>query len=182
MKYKIRNLEKNDLSKVFSIEYETYGKYGWSKEIFNNELNNNYARYYVFEVINNPSEVIGYIGCWTVNEEAHITSLVVSYKYRRMHVADILLYNLIGNMLNEEIKWLTLEVRISNKAAINLYKKFGFKQLGIRKKYYQDNNEDALILWTENLDSSFYKSLLNNIINKINNDICNADKYQYIKP
>lgn len=179
LKHKIRKINRKDISTISKIEYETYGKYGWSKEIFNNELTNDYARYFVFELTSNIPEVIGYIGCWIVNEEAHITSLVVSHKYRRIHVADKLLYSLIINMLKENIKWLTLEVRVSNVPAINLYKKFGFNQLGIRKKYYQDNNEDALILWSENIQSTKYKKLLNEIIIKINDEISNADKYQY---
>ena len=68
---------------------------------------------------------------------------------------------------NEFIKYITLEVRISNIPAISLYEKYGFKSLGTRKGYYQDNNEDALIMWTENIFSDEYKALFHSNISNL---------------
>ena len=86
--------------------------------------------------------------------------MVVCQKHRKKHIADILLYNLLNSALKEGVKWLTLEVRISNSSAIGLYLKYKFKQLGIRKGYYQDNNEDALILWTDDISTLDYSVFL----------------------
>lgn len=63
------------------------------------------------------------------------------------------------NVTKKKIKYITLEVRASNEKAKRLYEKFGFKSLGVRKKYYQDNNEDAIIMWTENIFNESYKEL-----------------------
>ena len=116
---------------------------------------------------------------WRVNDEGHITTMAVDIKYRRRHIADILLYNIINSALSNRIKWLTLEVRISNIAAIGLYTKYNFKQLGIRKKYYQDNNEDALLLWTEDINRKEYNEHLDCILSQIKGETIHADKYQY---
>lgn len=173
---KIRKIKLEDLEQVVQIEGEAYGNYGWSLKSFINELNNPCSVYLVAE---GNSNIIGYIGAWLINDEGHITTLVVSKKHRRNHVADILLYNLLELLTKEEIKWLTLEVRVSNQAAINLYNKFKFKQLGIRKKYYQENNEDALLLWTENINTPEYKAHVQGVITPIIKNNTDADKYQY---
>lgn len=170
LKTTTRKATHKDISNIYEIEQETYGKFGWSKNIFKTELSNQFSRYYVFEKANEEKKIIGYIGCWLIGEEGHITTLVVLQKYRRNHIADILLYNLINSLQKEGINWLTLEVKVSNTAAINLYKKFGFKELGIRKNYYQDNNEDALLLWSENINSELFKEKLKKI---------SSDKSQY---
>ncbi len=178
----IRQSELKDLDQIFKIEDEAYGKYGWSLKSFTNELNNPISLYLVAEnnsCNDNSKFIVGYIGAWLIAEEGHITTLVVSEKYRRKHIADILLYNLLTLLAKQGIKWLTLEVRVSNHAAINLYNKFKFKQLGIRKKYYQENNEDALLLWTENINTPEYKAHIQDVITPIIKDNSHADKYQY---
>ncbi len=175
-KVEIRKPNIEDLEQVVQIEDEAYGNYGWSLKSFINELNNPCSIYLVAE---NNSNIIGYIGAWQINDEGHITTLVVSKKHRRNHVADILLYNLLTLLTKKGIKWLTLEVRVSNQAAINLYNKFKFKQLGIRKKYYQENNEDALLLWTENINTPEYKAHVQGVITPIIRNDIHADKYRY---
>ena len=74
----------------------------------------------------------------------------------------------IEECYKEKIKYITLEVRVSNQRAIYLYEKFGFKSLGVRKKYYQDNNEDALIMWSENIFDKNYKELYNKLKDGLN--------------
>jgi [ribosomal protein S18]-alanine N-acetyltransferase len=97
------------------------------------------------------NELAGYAGSWRVIEEAHITTIAVKHDSKRKKIAEALLNRILKDCYKNEIKYLTLEVRISNIPAIKLYEKYGFKSLGSRKGYYQNNNEDALIMWTENI-------------------------------
>ena len=94
-----------------------------------------------------------------------------------MHVADILLYSLIQKAITNDIKWLTLEVRTNNDAANHLYKKYKFKIIGIRKKYYEDNNDDALILWTNDIQVKEYRTYIHEIFTNdvilVHTDKCN---------
>ncbi len=167
-----RNATILDIDEIYTIECETYGPYHWSKKSFTNEFTNQYSIYLVCESnSDNNKKILGYAGYWIVANEGHITTMVVSPKHRRKHIADILLYNLINSALLNNIKWLTLEVRISNLAAIGLYTKYNFKQLGIRKNYYQSNNEDALILWTDDISKPKYNDFLNEQLSLIENEI-----------
>lgn len=146
---KIKPMTQMDLDNVIAIEAASYGEHHWSKESFFNELSNELAHYYcAFDVDDN---LMGYAGTWQILEEAHITNIAVSPDYRRKKVGEALLTTIINDCKNNGIKYITLEVRVSNTPAINLYEKYGFKSLGTRKGYYQNNNEDALIMWTENM-------------------------------
>ena len=165
--YKIRNTSVLDAREIYNLDCETYGKNHWSLNSFQSELSNKYSKYLACESKNN-NRIIGYAGYWKVGEEGHITTMVVSLKHRRIHVADILLYSIIKTAILNKIKWLTLEVRISNIPAINLYTKFKFNQLGIRKKYYQDNNEDALVFWTNDITTPEYQKHLTDLSSFIN--------------
>ena len=80
-----------------------------------------------------------------------------------MRIGELLLRSMIEEGYKKEAKWFTLEVRASNFAAQNLYYKYGFKSLGSRKNYYQDNGEDALIMWTENIWYESFKSNYNQL-------------------
>ncbi len=165
--YLIRKAVLEDLYKMLEIEKEAFGKHHWSYQAFESELNNQYSTYFVCSDILDEKGVIGYVGYWKVLDEGHITTIAVDSSYRRRHIADILLYKIIQDAIKKNILWLTLEVRNSNLAAINLYKKFKFSQLGIRKGYYQDNNEDALILWTNKISSNEYRSYISEVLSEI---------------
>ncbi|OGI20565.1 MAG: ribosomal-protein-alanine N-acetyltransferase [Candidatus Melainabacteria bacterium RIFCSPHIGHO2_02_FULL_34_12] len=156
----IRKMKLEDIDSIINIERSISSINHWSKETYINEIENKYSRYFIYE-LDISHEIIGYIGYWIINDEGHIITLAVSPFYRNKGVADKLLYTLIKDAISKSVKWLTLEVRISNAPAINLYNKYKFKQLGIRKKYYQDNGEDALILWSENLQDDFYMNMKN---------------------
>lgn len=93
--------------------------------------------------------IIGYAGLWAIEDEGHITNVAVHPDYRRMHLGHILVEMLIDQTRQEGLKRFTLEVRVSNAAAIGLYEQFGFVSAGLRKGYYEDNNEDAMIMWLE---------------------------------
>jgi [ribosomal protein S18]-alanine N-acetyltransferase len=104
--------------------------------------------------------VIGHGGLWKMPDEAHITTIAVRNAYRGQGIGELLMVGLIdlGYVVNTER--LTLEVRVSNIVAQNLYRKYGFKQTGTRIKYYSDNNEDAYIMTTDPIDLPSYRALL----------------------
>lgn len=149
MEIKIRRMQKSDVDNVISIEKKAYGDHHWSKESFLNEISNELARYNC--AVDNDGNLLGYSGCWQILEEVHITNIAVSPDFRRQKVGETLLKKIIDDCYENKAKYITLEVRVSNQPAINLYEKYGFKSLGVRKGYYQNNNEDALIMWTENI-------------------------------
>ena len=146
---KIKPMEKTDIESVIKIAEMAYGEHHWSKDSFMSELSNELAHY--FSVFDENNNLIAYCGCWQILEEVHITSIAVEPNSRKKHVGEALLTTMIDECYKNMVKYITLEVRVSNKAAIGLYEKYGFKSLGTRKGYYQDNNEDALIMWTENI-------------------------------
>ena len=119
----------------------------WSKEMFADELKSNIAHYLV--ALDDKKNVVGYVGMWKILDEGHITNVAVSPNYQRQGIGDKLICELINNAQRLELVMLTLEVRKSNMAAQNLYSKYDFKEVGIRKKYYFDTNEDALIMTLE---------------------------------
>lgn len=157
----IRRMNKSDVEEVVKLEELSYGQHHWSKESFYNELTNNLAHY--FCAVNSDNKLIGYIGCWHIFEEAHITTLSVHPDFRKNGVAQKLLFTTIEGCYKNKIKYITLEVRESNIPAICLYEKNGFKSIGKRKGYYQDNNEDALIMFTENIWYEKFKTLYNKL-------------------
>ncbi len=161
MNIKIRQMEKSDVDEVVRLEALSYGEHHWSKESFYNELSNNLAHYYC--AVDEENTLLGYAGCWHIFDEAHITTLSVHPDYRKKGVAQNLIFTIIDDCYKNKIKYITLEVRESNIAAISLYEKNGFKSIGTRKNYYQDNNENALIMFTENIWYEKFKSLYNKL-------------------
>jgi [ribosomal protein S18]-alanine N-acetyltransferase len=157
MEIKIHPMQKNDVDEVLKIEEKAYGEHHWSKDSFYGELSNDLAHYYsAFDAEDN---LIGYAGSWLILDEAHITTIAIKPEYRRKKIGETLLNKILEICYKNEIKYITLEVRVSNVAAIRLYEKYGFKSLGTRKGYYQNNNEDALIMWTENIFWDKFKLL-----------------------
>ncbi len=157
----IDDLQKEDLDSLMEIESTAYGEHHWSRDSFVNELNNKVAKYYA--VKNKDLELIAYMGVWNIVDEAHITTIAVREDYRRLHVGEALIAKMLEDCYNNYVKYITLEVRVGNIPAIKLYEKFGFKSLGVRKGYYQDNGEDALIMWTENIFHENFKDSLQKI-------------------
>lgn len=168
-KIKIKPMEKSDIDRVIELEKKAYGQHHWSKESFLSELSNDLASYY--SAFSENGELIAYCGCWKILEEAHITTIAVLPDYRRKHIAEVLLKTIIDECYKDMVKFITLEVRVSNAGAIGLYEKYGFKSLGTRKGYYQDNNEDALIMWTENIFYDKFKTLFDSNIKNLDGKI-----------
>ncbi|MES1023831.1 ribosomal protein S18-alanine N-acetyltransferase [Gloeocapsa sp. BRSZ] len=119
----------------------------WTLEAYQRELDSPNSD--LIGLINpfEPHSLLG-MGCvWAILEEAHITILAVHPQYQRQGFGQALLYGLLSVAEERGLERATLEVRVSNDAAIALYQKFGFKTAGRRKRYYKDTGEDALILW-----------------------------------
>lgn len=105
----------------------------------------------------NLASIIGFAGLWLMVDEAHITTIAMHPNFRRLGLGEYMLASLIDIAYSIGAKWVTLEVRVTNYNAQNLYRKYGFHEAGIRHRYYSDNNEDALIMWTDEINSSAYK-------------------------
>ena len=153
----ISPMQKEDVEAVVQIEAEAYGKHHWAKSSFYDEMSNNLAKYYVAKMPD--GELVGYAGTWHIIDEGHITTIAVKKEYLRNHIGEAIIQRIIEDCYKNNIKYLTLEVRVSNIPAIKLYEKYGFQSLGTRKGYYQDNNEDALIMWTENIFYDKFKTI-----------------------
>ncbi len=106
-----------------------------------------------------PEEVniMGYAGMWIMADEAHVTSIASDKEHRHQGIGEVLLISLIELAMKKQARIVTLEARVSNQVAQNLYYKFGFDKLGVRKAYYLDNKEDAVIMSTEYIGSPSYK-------------------------
>jgi [ribosomal protein S18]-alanine N-acetyltransferase len=162
LQLKIRRLTVQDLGTVMAIEPIAFGTHHWSRQSFENELSNAIG-YYFAGIDGNSDELVGYSGFWLIDgNEAHITTLAVHPSFRRQYVGERLLINNILDARSRGARRMTLEVRVSNEQAQNLYQKYGFKNLGMRRNYYQDNSEDALVLWTDNIETPQFNKLLEN--------------------
>jgi ribosomal-protein-alanine N-acetyltransferase len=124
-------------------------KIPWSRESITEEIiKNKLARYFSVKV---NDRVVGYAGMWCVLDEGHITNVAVHPEFRNIGLGVMLIESLIGAAKSEGVSRLTLEVRKSNTTAQNLYRKFGFEECGVRKSYYADNGEDAIIMWKDSI-------------------------------
>ena len=105
--------------------------------------------------VSTPSlaSIIGFAGLWLMVDEAHITTIAMHPDFRRRGLGEFMLVNLIDIASDINARWVTLEVRVSNYTAQNLYRKYGFREAGLRHRYYSDNQEDALIMWTDEIKS-----------------------------
>lgn len=145
-----------DLDRVMEIEPQAFGTHCWSRESFVMELGNDLATYLVAED-KELKTVIGYGGCWKVIDEMHITTLGTDPNHRRKYAAESIIAAFIAEAIRDNVRGITLEVRISNVPAQRLYEKYGFQRQGVRKRYYQDNYEDALLLWTEDVQDKKFQ-------------------------
>lgn len=141
----IEEMTSKDIDGVFEVEKNCF-EHHWSKDAFAKELKNDVARYLVAKL---DGKVVGYVGIWFVMDEGHITNVAVHSDYRGKKIGDELVKSLVNLCKENNIVSMTLEVRVSNLVAQNLYKKYGFKLSGIRKEYYSDNKEDAMIMWND---------------------------------
>jgi ribosomal-protein-alanine N-acetyltransferase len=165
--YKIRRMMLSDLDQVSIIEADAYGEVHWTRDNFVSELDNTVGDYNV--LYKNENEILGYLGSWMIIDEMHITTIATAKNHTRKGVAEALLIAQIFKALGQNIKALTLEVRVSNIKAQGLYEKYLFKRQGIRKRYYEDTLESALIMWTEDINSDeFQKNFRERLVELVN--------------
>ncbi len=140
----IQPMKIEHLDEVFEVECECFS-IPWTKGAFRKEIEENNLGIYIVAV--DDGKVVGYAGMWHVITEGHITNVAVRESYRRRSIGDMLIKELIKIGIKKHMIGITLEVRINNTGAQRLYTKNGFIPEGIRKNYYQDTKEDAIIMW-----------------------------------
>lgn len=138
----IRKMEQKDIPYAVEIENECFSL-PWSKKSFEDSLALKYGYFLVAEA---EGKVAGYVGMYKVANEGDITNIAVASNCRRRGMAAKLLETLINDAKEQELYDINLEVRESNRAAIALYEKFGFENLGIRKSFYEKPVENAIIM------------------------------------
>jgi ribosomal-protein-alanine N-acetyltransferase len=134
-----------DLDRVVVIERDSMPS-PWSKELFEEELRRGAAHYFVVE---EDRQVAGYMGYWEAPEEAHIINLAIAPAFRGKGLGQTMVERCLDFAAKRGAKLATLEVRDSNEAAKRLYEKCQFRFVAVRKKYYQDNQEDAIVMIRE---------------------------------
>lgn len=139
-----RFMTMQDIAAVTELERMSFST-PWPRDAFVNELTRNPNARYV--VVLHQNQVIGYCGMWIVLDEAHITNIAVHPLYRGKKVGARLMQKMMAVAMMFGARSMTLEVRPSNTSARAMYTKLGFVEHGIRKRYYSDNNEDAIIMW-----------------------------------
>lgn len=141
-----RKMTIEDIDAVVKIEEDCFTM-PWSKNSFLMEIKENLLAIYC--VAEMEGQVLGYGGIWLIVGEGHITNVAVHSKHRGQGAGKIIIEELISQCKIMGIKKMTLEVRRSNLVAQNLYKQYGFILSGVRPEYYQDDKEDALIMWKD---------------------------------
>ncbi|NLW91223.1 MAG: ribosomal protein S18-alanine N-acetyltransferase [Syntrophomonadaceae bacterium] len=131
-----------DIDAIIRIENESF-TLPWSRESYIGELNNHFANYLVVDY---EGDVIAYGGIWVVFEEGHITNVAVDPEYRNAGVGHALMEELERVARQKKATRILLEVRPSNMSALALYRGMGYLDSGLRKGYYSDNNEDAIVM------------------------------------
>lgn len=143
MNVHVNIMNESDIDDVVEISNLSFST-PWSRLSYEQELNNSLAKYFVAKIDN---KVIGFIGTWIIVDESHITNVAVHPNYRKLGIGSKLIESMLNYCKEKNCTAYTLEVRESNKTAISAYEKHGFIVDGIRKEYYQDNKENALIMW-----------------------------------
>lgn len=147
--YIVLDMNMSHIDDVVVIENLSF-KTPWTRNAFAAELTRNKCAKY--KVLMIDKRVVAYGGMWILLDEAHITNIAVHPEYRGMGLGNAIVEQLLIEAKKNGISSMTLEVRISNISAINLYKKYGFIEEAIRKNYYQDTGEDAIIMWKYDME------------------------------
>ena len=181
-RFYVRPMTESDIPQVADIEGESFPT-TWPRTAYKRELSNRLARYLVLidrthaqvqppakkprrisfpffkprdEAEPTTDYVVGYVGVWLMVDEAHIVAIAVRESYRRKGLGERLLYDAIELALANEQESVTLEVRRSNTGAQALYEKYRFLNVGVRKRYYSDNHEDAIVMSTPPIQHENY--------------------------
>ena len=153
-------MRRRHLRSVLRIESQVYPR-PWSLALFMSELGLRTTRTYVVARVD--TAVVGYAGLMLSLDDAHVTTIAVDPAWHRHKIGTRLLLHLAREAVRRGARNLTLEVRVSNTGAQALYHQFGLAPAGIRKNYYVETNEDALVMWAEDIDAPDYRDLLRRI-------------------
>lgn len=154
---RIRLMRLDDIEHVSRLERRCYAL-PWSSNAYATEVGNSNAYYTV--AVDETDTIVGYAGMWVIMDELHITTIAVDPAQRGRKIGERLLLDLMEVGMNRGAERATLEVREHNAAAHGLYRKYGFEDVAQRKKYYSDNNENAIIMWANHLLSPEYQAML----------------------
>ena len=144
--WKIRLAERRDVGELLGIEEAQFPE-PWTRRILLDEIENTETRRYTVAVEN--KRIVGYLGIMFALEELHVNTIGILPPEEGRGIASSLLDEAWADAKERAIKRATLEVAVSNQRAIDLYYRYGFRPVGIRKNYYEKSNEDALILWAD---------------------------------
>lgn len=153
----IEAMRAEDIPTVLDIESVSFTT-SWPANAFANEIGENkLAHYYVGRV---DGKIVAYGGIWVILEDSHITTIAVRPEHRGRGLGEQMLVHLLDEAMGRGASWITLEVRESNEVAQRLYRKYGFTNVSIRRAYYSDNNENAVVMWAGNLRGQLYRNRL----------------------
>jgi ribosomal-protein-alanine N-acetyltransferase len=186
-RYQVRTMTEADIFQVASIEHESFPT-TWPQTAYRRELSNNLARYLVLvdrahepvpaedsaaerksffgifkrktTVQSTQDYIAGYVGVWLMVDQAHIVAIAVREAYRGVGLGELLLAESLELAIENHQDSATLEVRKTNEIAQRLYEKYRFLKVGVRKRYYSDNNEDAIIMTTPSIQDPAYREHL----------------------
>src|SRR5919108_2478966 len=150
---RVELMSEADLESVLGIEYLSFTS-PWPRDIFLGELRgSNVAHLFVARILEGDAQgrVAAYCCSWIVAGEMHITSFAVHPQFRRQHVGQQLLAGVLARAVELGCRNAVLEVRASNRGAQRLYSRFGFAPVAVRERYYADNNEDAIVMFLDNI-------------------------------
>jgi len=160
----IVRMRRRHLKGVMSIERQVYPR-PWSPNLFLSEMNEPRNRAYLVAKLGR--DVAGYGGLMCYGDEAHVTTIAVHPAHHRKKIGTRLMYELIQEAIRMGAVAVSLEVRVTNWGAQRMYGRFGFRPVGIRKNYYQETAEDALIMWTDDIRTADYRNRLAHIIEHV---------------
>src|SRR6185369_981580 len=156
----ITPMRRRHLRAVLRIEQQVYPR-PWSTSLFLSELALRSTRAYIVARVGR--ELVGYAGLMMTLDDGHVTTIAVDPEWHQNKIGTRLLLWLAREGIARGAKSLTLEVRMTNSPAQDMYKKFGFVPVGVRKNYYQEVNEDAIVMWAHDVDLPAYAALLDSI-------------------
>ena len=160
----ITQMRRRHLRGIMAIERQVYPR-PWTPTLFLSEMHAGATRAYLVAMMDRA--VVGYGGLMSYGEEAHVTTIAVDPEQQRHKIGTRVLYELIQRARQMGAHAVSLEVRVSNWAAQRMYGKFGFRPVGVRKGYYQETNEDALVMWTDDVRTPDYNRILESIISQV---------------
>ncbi len=156
----VGRMRRRHLKGILAIERQVYPR-PWSPSLFLAEMSEQSNRTYLVARVGR--DVVGYAGMICYGDEAHVTTIAVDPDQHRRKIGTRLLLDLIQAAVDMGARAVSLEVRVSNWGAQRMYGRFGFRPVGVRKNYYQETNEDALIMWVDDVHSAEYQDLLERI-------------------